>query len=274
MAEIVKLHKQRRWIKAKLTRLETMVDRVPEDQINREETETYLARLEEIQNEFEKIQHEININLESELDAADTTEDAEFEERYLKLKVKLNRWSNDLTVQQAESRSSASDEAFSRVLHQQGELIRRMSLLDSGAQASSSGGDAITRLFEQQTQLLRSIADGTANQESRVKLPVVKLPTFDGRTEEWKRFSETFKSMIHSNENIPNIQKLQHLVTLLSGNASKIIESIELSDSNYKVAWELLQRRFDDPRAIKRSISSVFSRCRRWKRSQPSQFEV
>jgi len=92
----------------------------------------------------------------------------------------------------------------------------------------------------------------TVNQESSVKLPVVKLLTFDGRTKEWKRFSETFQSMIHSNENIPNIQKFQYLITSLSGNAAKIIKSIELTDQNYVIAWEMLKQRFDDPRAIKK----------------------
>jgi len=128
---------------------------------------------------------------------------------------------------------------------------------------ASSNSDAITRLFEQQTQLLRNIADGSNasnSQESRVKLPIVKLPVFDGRTEEWKRFSETFHSLIHSNENIANIQKFQYLVTSLSGTAAKVIEAIELTGDNYMVAWDLLKRRFDDPRAIKKKhIQCLFS---------------
>ncbi|XP_018362903.1 PREDICTED: uncharacterized protein LOC108761065 [Trachymyrmex cornetzi] len=96
--------------------------------------------------------------------------------------------------------------------------------------------------------------------EDEVKLPTVKLPIFDGRTEEWKRFYETFQSLIHANEVIPNIQKFQYLVTSLSGNAAKIIESIELTDANYSVAWELLKKRFDDPRAIKKKhIQCLFA---------------
>lgn len=74
---------------------------------------------------------------------------------------------------------------LSRVLLQQGELIRQISMRGDEAPASSNN-DAITRLFEQQTQLLRSIADGShaSNpQESRVKLPVVNYlySTVEGR---------------------------------------------------------------------------------------------
>jgi len=66
--------------------------------------------------------------------------------------------------------------------------------------------------------------------------------------------------MIHSNESIPNIQKFQYLVTSVSGDAAKIIESIELTDQNYIIAWELLKKQFDDPRAIKkRHIQCLFA---------------
>jgi len=261
MAEITRLRKQRGTVKARLTRLNARVEQVSDQQTSREETEVYIARLEEIQKEFESIQHRISNVAEGESTVADVTEDAEFEERYLEIKIKLKRWLNNSPAQQGESRSSASDEVLSRVLQQQSELMKQLSQQHGDLQASASS-DAITRLFEQQTQWMRSIADAnnTANQESRVKLPVVKLPTFDGRTEEWKRFSETFQSMIHSNENIPNIQKFQYLATSVSGDAAKIIESIELTDQNYIIAWELLKKRFDDPRAIKkRHIQCLFT---------------
>lgn len=192
----------------------------------------------------------------------DAAEDAEFDERYFKLKARLKRWVNGMTAQRAEARSPANDEALTHVLQQQGELIKKLSSQSCDSQSSSSDGNAVTRLLEQQTQILRNLADagGTVNQESRIKLLVVKLPTFDEQTEEWKRFSETFQSMIHSNENIPNIQKFQYLVTSLDGCAAKIIESIELTDANYAVAWELLKRRFDDPRAIKKKhIQCLFT---------------
>lgn len=95
------------------------------------------------------------------------------------------------------------------------------------------------------------------NNESKVRLPVVKIPTFDGRAEEWKRFSETFQSLIHNNNSIPRIQKFQYLITLLTGAAAKIIESIKLTNT---VAWNLLTKRYDDPRAIKKNhIQCLFA---------------
>jgi len=127
MAEITKLRKQRGMVKAKLTRLNAMVEQVSEQQASREET-VYIARLEEIQKEFESIQHRISNVTEGESTVADVTEDAEFEERYLEIKIKLKRWwLNKLPTQQGEPRSSASDEALSRVLQQQSELNKQLS---------------------------------------------------------------------------------------------------------------------------------------------------
>lgn len=66
--------------------------------------------------------------------------------------------------------------------------------------------------------------------------------------------------MIHANKSILDVQKFKYLVTSLSGNAAKIIESIELTDTNYTIAWELLEKRYDDPRAIKKKhIQCLFT---------------
>lgn len=223
MAEITKLRKQRGTIKAKLTRLTTKVQQIEE--VNREEIEVYIARLEEIQKEFESVQCEISSITEGEPTVADATDDAEFEEKYIQTKIKLKRWLNKLPTQQVESRSSSSDEALARVLQQQGELMQQLSQQQGGWQASGSSGDAIAKLFEQQAQLMRSLTDANdiANQESRVKWPEIKLPTFDGRVEDWKRYSETFISMIHSKEKMSNIQKHQYLVASLSGDAARLL---------------------------------------------------
>jgi len=140
MAEIAKLRRQRGTVKAKLTRLNARVEQVSEQQVSREEIEVYIARLEEIQKEFESIQHRISNVTEGEV--ADVTDDVEFEERYFETKIKLKQWLSKLPIQ-GEPRSSASDEALARVLQQQSELMKQHNDL----QASASS-DAITKLFE------------------------------------------------------------------------------------------------------------------------------
>lgn len=165
----------------------------------------YLITLDDIRNEFERTQSEILVTTQDDgvrASVADTSEDANFEERYYDLKIKLKQWLTRLPVPPSDVQSSTSDEWLNHVLQQQSGVLRQLAMRsteagshNSDSQASiSRSGDAVTRLVEEQTVLLRRFteAGGGANQESRVKLSVVQLPTFDGRTEERKRFSETY----------------------------------------------------------------------------------
>lgn len=91
-----------------------------------------------------------------------------------------------------------------------------------------------------------------------MKLPTIKLPTFSGNIEDWKRYADSFKTLIHDSD-LSNVQKHQYLVGSLSGAAARVIESVEISDQNYVVAWELLKKRYEDERAIrKRHVQCLF----------------
>ena len=67
--------------------------------------------------------------------------------------------------------------------------------------------------------------------EFQVKLPVIKLPIFNGNIEKWKGNANSFKTLIHNSE-LFNVQKHQYLVESLNGPAAKIIEFIETSKQN------------------------------------------
>ena len=260
------LRKQRGIIIAKVTKFERKIDneRNSGQQMSRERIEVYLVKLEDIRCQFDDVQRKIVAIQVGEPSVAEATEEEGFEDRYLNLKILLKEMLASVSVMQAEARSSPSDEVLAHVLQQQNEIMRRLD--DNGgsadSQAAMTSNDAIAQLISQQTELLRRFTEegGMARNDSNVKLPVVRLPTFDGRMEEWKCFSETFQSLIHKNETIPRVQKFQYLTTSLSGAAAKLIESIELTDGNYTIAWELLTKRYEDPRAIKKKhIQCLFT---------------
>jgi len=69
-------------------------------------------------------------------------------------------------------------------------------------------GDPLRTLLRTQTEMLQRLADGASDSitsKNRVKLSTIKLPTFDGKTEEWTEFSDAFVKTIHSNQVLPNI---------------------------------------------------------------------
>ncbi|KAJ8963827.1 hypothetical protein NQ317_003836 [Molorchus minor] len=91
------------------------------------------------------------------------------------------------------------------------------------------------------------------------KLPTMSLPTFAGEYDEWLNFRDTFTSVIHDNTSISNIQKFHYLKSTLKGDASSVIESIEVSNENYTIAWTLLIETFEDTARIKQKhVKALF----------------
>lgn len=93
-----------------------------------------------------------------------------------------------------------------------------------------------------------------------VKLPTISIPSFDGSRQHWVEFRDTFLSLIHNTKSIPAIQKFHYLKASLKGDAKAVIENVQFSSDNYKIAWELLLHRFNNEKLIIQShIKSIFS---------------
>lgn len=86
-----------------------------------------------------------------------------------------------------------------------------------------------------------------------IRLPKLDLPKFTGKYDEWVSFHDVFHSVIHSNYSLSDVHKLQYLKAARSDEAHKVISSLEISDSNYAVAWNLLKQRYDNKRVIVQS---------------------
>lgn len=88
------------------------------------------------------------------------------------------------------------------------------------------------------------------HQNSNIKLPTIKLPTYDGNYLKWLEFRDTFESLIHSNDSISDINKFHYLRSSLEGGAALIIKSLEFSSKNYTVAWDLVRERYDNKKVL------------------------
>ncbi|XP_041976443.1 uncharacterized protein LOC121731154 [Aricia agestis] len=104
----------------------------------------------------------------------------------------------------------------------------------------------------------RSISASARHQ--LVKLPTIQLPKFNGTYDCWLEFRDTFTSLIHSNNDIDEINKFHYLRASLEGSASVVIQSIDFSATNYSVAWKLLCERYDNKHLlIQNHISALFN---------------
>lgn len=59
-----------------------------------------------------------------------------------------------------------------------------------------------------------------------------------------------FNSVINENQSISDFHRFQYLKASITGDAANIIQSLELSEQNYRVAWNLLKQWYDNKRAI------------------------
>lgn len=228
---------KRGYVKGKLTRIGTFVGDVQSKKIvpTIEDILVRLEKVDSIDNEFQNImekliEHSDNYTLSPE----DIVEEDKFDNRFFEVKALLERLKEMLRSHEAKK--------------------------NAGAGVSSGENAEVTTSLDQvsqQVELLRQISmhqserSSTPNISSRVKLLIINFPTFDGKVEEWKRFSDSFKTLIHDSD-LPNVQKHQYLVSALSGNAAKTLEAIEISEDNYNVVWQLLKDRFDNNKIIRR----------------------
>ncbi|CAH1115111.1 unnamed protein product [Psylliodes chrysocephalus] len=88
------------------------------------------------------------------------------------------------------------------------------------------------------------------NNKPNIQLPKIKLPLFDGSYDKWFSFHDIFQKVIHQSSFLTTIEKMQYLKTNIRGEASKIIEHLEITEDNYLSAWELLKKRYENKRLL------------------------
>lgn len=88
------------------------------------------------------------------------------------------------------------------------------------------------------------------NNKIQVKLPTLTLPTFNGNYEQWLLFKDSFESLINTNENLSEIQKFQYLRSALKEEALNVIQALETTTGNYRIAWDLVKKRYENKRLI------------------------
>ena len=77
-------------------------------------------------------------------------------------------------------------------------------------------------------------------------LPKLNVPKFNGNYSYWVKFSDSFTSMIDSNESISNVEKFYYLDSALSGEAARVISALGISEENYTIAWNAFKARYED----------------------------
>ena len=84
----------------------------------------------------------------------------------------------------------------------------------------------------------------------QAKLPRISLKSFSGEPSQWLTFWDSFRSAVHENTEVHNIDKFNYLKSLLNGSAAATIAGLPLTDANYNAAIKLLKNRFGNKQVI------------------------
>lgn len=92
-----------------------------------------------------------------------------------------------------------------------------------------------------------------------VRLPQIKLQSFNGNIDEWLSFRDLFTSLIHWKVDLPDVEKFHYLKGCLQGEPRNLIDSLQITKANYQIAWDTLLNRYNNSKQLKkRQIQSLF----------------
>uniref|UniRef100_A0A1I7VEP7 Uncharacterized protein n=1 Tax=Loa loa TaxID=7209 RepID=A0A1I7VEP7_LOALO len=120
---------------------------------------------------------------------------------------------------------------------------------------------------------LEHIQQRRRRRKKRIKvIPIVNLPqllpTFSGDPKTCGEFRSSFEASVHS-QNIPDIQKLNYLISCLKGSALQLVKGYDRAPENYKIIRELLEEKFDRVSTIRnllyKELVSTKRNDRNWK---------
>lgn len=98
------------------------------------------------------------------------------------------------------------------------------------------------------------------SQSPNIKLPVVNIHSFSGNLQEYKSFIDLFTALITKNSKLSESEKLYYLRSYLTGEALQIVNKLPVTNDNFEIALELLDKRFNNKKQIVNShIHQLFN---------------
>ena len=76
------------------------------------------------------------------------------------------------------------------------------------------------------------------------------LSKFNGEITKFKSFWDSFDNAVNTNADLSSVGKFNYFHALLEGQASRAIQGLTLSESNYQAAVEILHERFGKTQQI------------------------
>lgn len=106
------------------------------------------------------------------------------------------------------------------------------------------------KLLESQLKQKEHFEMKSLENVSTVKLPKIEMISFGGDKTKWIEFWDSFKCAVDKNKSLTDVERFNYLKTKLFGEAKFAIAGLALSNENYKVAVDILLKRFGNLQEI------------------------
>lgn len=115
-----------------------------------------------------------------------------------------------------------------------------------------------------------------SSKNDAMNLPKLRLPEFDGKTTGWYTFIALFNKMVHDKPQhlLDDGIKMEYLKTCIKGSAAKLISHVEPTAENYKVCYDLLEKRYDNKREVLTKLLNVMLRLPKLKEENSTQLRA
>ncbi|KAG0411887.1 hypothetical protein HPB47_010977 [Ixodes persulcatus] len=158
----------------------------------------------------------------------------------------LNQKESDLIHLERDIQTSTSDDDLEDELEGAEEYRLRIShnltsvrhALDSRV-SMAQHTNILPNVPDDRTQPGGIVPTPTSRSHRTVALPKLQVPTFAGSRRDWQGFWDHFDCTIHTNSELPPMEKFKYLLTYLTDDAKRAVEGIRLSEQNYDLAVQI-----------------------------------
>ncbi|XP_055604946.1 uncharacterized protein LOC129753177 [Uranotaenia lowii] len=95
--------------------------------------------------------------------------------------------------------------------------------------------------------------------------------TFSGNIDEWMSFRDLYTSLIHWKTDLPDVEKFHYLKGCLQGEPKSLVDSLQITRANYQVAWDLLVKRYNNSKLLKKKQIPALFRLPQLTKESPSE---
>ncbi|MCP9257720.1 Pao retrotransposon peptidase family protein [Dirofilaria immitis] len=182
------------------------------------------------------------------------------------LEIINNSWLDYIQKTKNAARKKEEEEIYIEMADQEKGILR---LLSQGREVKTT-----LKLYNKDLEIaIRNLTSGHISQgnlkevsaigpQVRVHLPQLQLPTFSGDPKTWRQFWNSFDVAVHF-QAIPDVQKLNYLMSCLRGEALLAVRGYDIAPQNYDIIRKVLIEKFDEDSIIKKSLYAELQSIKR-----------